>query len=216
MFKQFAFLTTLAVSAPAVSQTAASQPQTTTSRSNTLVDMMVHETGTVEHGGFGAPVYKATSIDGKNVNVFGGRGAWMINRTYFLGGFGYGLTSEIGARKDNRNGKLSLGYGGILGGYNLYTDDLFHASFLLQLGAGQIGIDIGDEDLALADQADDEDSDQFSVIEPEVLLETNVTRYFRIGVGTSYRIARGVDGDILSTGDVEGWSGVLAFNFGTF
>jgi hypothetical protein len=188
--------------------------QTVTSeKPETLLDSMNLSSGPVVHGGFGAPVYKFTNLGGKGVNLFGGRGAWLVNRTYFLGGFGYGLVSDIGAD----NGNLDMGYGGLMAGYNLLTNKMVHATFLLQAGSGELNVSKADDErLGLADFESSAKRDRFSVIEPEVLVETNITRFFRIGVGAGYRYVSGIDDNILPETQVSGWAGTVAFNFGRF
>ena len=51
----------------------------------------------VTHGGFGGPVIKYTQIKGEPAVLVGGRGGWIINHTFIIGGGGYGLVNDIKA-----------------------------------------------------------------------------------------------------------------------
>lgn len=55
--------------------------------------------GEIENGGFGGPVVKVTSINGESAVFVGGRGGWIINHTFVLGGAGYGLVTNVNAKK---------------------------------------------------------------------------------------------------------------------
>ena len=44
--------------------------------------------GKIESGGFGAPVWKITQINGETAMLTGGRGGWIINHTFVIGGGG--------------------------------------------------------------------------------------------------------------------------------
>ena len=49
----------------------------------------------IESGGFGAPVVKMTSMMDEFAVLLGGRGGWILNRTFVLGGGGYGLVNDV-------------------------------------------------------------------------------------------------------------------------
>lgn len=195
---------------PAISQTASAE------RPRTMLQAMNIGTGQMVHGGFGAPVYKYSRIGSSDVNFFGARGAWLVNRTYMLGGFMYGLASDITANVGGKSGNLDMQYGGALAGYNFFTNRVIHASLLLQAGAGELKVPQEETQVGLVATESSPTRDRFSVVEPEVLLETNVTRILRVGVGTSYRTVSGVGDRVLSKKDIEGWTGTLAFNIGSF
>lgn len=51
--------------------------------------------GEVSHGGFGGPAVKFTSVNGDFGIMVGGRGGWIIDHTFVIGGGGYGLLNDI-------------------------------------------------------------------------------------------------------------------------
>lgn len=53
--------------------------------------------GDIETGGFGGPVVKYTSIYNQKALMVGGRGGWIINHSFVIGGGGYGVVTEVDA-----------------------------------------------------------------------------------------------------------------------
>jgi len=58
--------------------------------------------------------------------------------------------------------------------------------------------------------------DSFFVIEPSVHVNLNVTTFFRIAAGVSYRYVSGLNSTLSTNADLSGPSGVLTFKFGMF
>jgi hypothetical protein len=169
--------------------------------------------GDRRHGGFGAPVVKFTEIDSRFGVLVGGRGGWIIDGSIVIGGGGYALANGTNFEHVTNGagdpGGIEMGYGGLELGYVLRPDERVHLSLGLLIGGGGLA---WEEDSPGDDRADD----AFFVAEPEVDAVVNVTRSFRVGVGVSYRLARGVELLDLRDGDVSGLAAVLAFNFGGF
>lgn len=168
--------------------------------------------GSVSHGGFGGPVVKISSIN-NGLGVFvGGRGGWIINfhpdHAFVFGGGGYGLSTDIEIDDVMLSGEpvyLKLGYGGLELEYVNRTRNLVHFSVYTLIGGG--GANYNEED---------QNGDTFFVIEPGVNALFNVTDFFRIGGGVSYRLISGVNLDGVSDTDLSGASVVLTFKFGSF
>ena len=53
--------------------------------------------GQLEYGGYGGPVVKFTTINNDWEVMVGGRGGWIINHSFVLGGGGYGLVTDVEA-----------------------------------------------------------------------------------------------------------------------
>lgn len=173
--------------------------------------------GDVSHGGFGGPVLRFGSVDGSGAVWVGGRGGWIINfsnqHSISLGGGGYGLVTEHRlpqpfdpARKE----LAAIGYGGIEMEYTNRTYRLVHMTASTLIGAG--GITVRDENMEHLD----DDADAFFVFEPGVHAELNVTSFFRISGGLSYRFTSGIDYGGFRDGDFSGPNAVLTFKFGAF
>jgi hypothetical protein len=172
--------------------------------------------GEISHGGFGGPVVKFTSLNGDFGVLVGGRGGWIIDHTFVLGGGGYGLANNIGVGKTLNGNDLSLnfGYGGFEMEYIQNSDELIHYSAYLLIGAGNVSYRYWDNEL---NDKDDFDNDQFFIAEPAVNVELNITSFFRLNAGLSYRFITGANYDNnIDDSDLQGLSGVLTLKFGKF
>lgn len=173
--------------------------------------------GHIEHsGGFGGPVVRFTKIGPhSDMGVMvGGRGGWIINHSFIIGGGGYGLTSEHdpSAWEENyEDYRMNIGYGGLFFGYTRHSDKLFHYSIETMIGWGGVDYSKFEDD----DQYEN-NGDSFVVLEPGVNLEMNVTRFFRICVGATYRYIQGVNYHRITDEDLSGLTGQLVFRFGSF
>ena len=163
-----------------------------------------------EHGGFGGPVVKITTFDFEPGILVGGRGGWILDHQLTVGGAGYGLAKNL--RKEDgdysENSQLGFGYGGFELGFIFGSDKLVHGSLHALIGGG--GLSLWDPD------AETTDSGSYFVFEPELNLELNVTKFFRIGLGVGYRLVAGDDFYEYDYLDLSGVTGTLAFEFGKF
>ena len=168
--------------------------------------------GNIESGGFGGPVVKFTEIKDEFGLLVGGRGGWIINHTFVIGGGGYGLaTQNIKADFVDFKGRrpyLEMGYGGLELEYIHNSSKLFHFSVQALIGAGGATYNNG------SSKSDSDDA--FFIAEPGVNAMLNIATVFRIGLGVSYRFVSGVDLNDLSDEDLRGPSAVLTFKFGQF
>jgi hypothetical protein len=156
--------------------------------------------------GFGGPFMNFTSFDKDFAYMMGGGGGIIINN-FMIGGYGIGLANTL--YFDDSDDEISFGHGGFWFGYQLMPHKLVHPVIQVQLGWG--GLNSKDRYGALIDNLD-----KLFIITPIVEVEMNITRFFRIGLGGSYRIAAFADNNILSAGDMSGPGANLAFKFGWF
>ncbi len=177
--------------------------------------------GPVESGGFGGPSLRITKINGEVAVLVGGRGGWIINHVFMIGGAGYGLVTRTAAKTPGLLGEkdLDIGYGGLEMEYYSNPSDLVHLSVRLLLGGGGVAYR---EDVMVSSHRD---MDGFFVAEPGISVNLNVTHFFRISAGASYRFVTGVDtpNDLLghpapltSNADLSGPSALLTLKFGKF
>ena len=169
--------------------------------------------GDIESGGFGGPVIKVTNINGENAVIAGGRGGWIINHSFVLGGGGYGLVTDVNAKvKDLNHQYVEMGYGGLEIEYIASSDDIIHLSIGLLVGGGGIGYKHEDNEVFNTSH----NTKSFFVIEPSADANLNVTRFFRIAAGASFRYVSGLKSVISTSADLSGLSAVLTFKFGKF
>jgi len=170
------------------------------------------------HGGYGGPVIATTQI-GPNSDtavLVGGHGGWLINHQFIIGGGGYGVvnTIDVDWQETPVPMQMQLGYGGIYLGYIRNPNTLTH--FMVDALIGWGGAGIHDKDWENTEEDDMYASDAFFVLEPGVHLELNVTDFFRVMVGATYRHIEGADVAGLTDENLSGLSGKLTFKFGSF
>ena len=169
--------------------------------------------GEIESGGFGGPVIKVTQLNSEDALLVGGRGGWIINHTFVLGGAGYGLVTNVKARQtDTVHQYIEMGYGGLDLEYIPASNNLLHLSVGLLIGGGGVGYK-------------DEENDSFNshhqmrgffILEPAANINLNVTHFFRIATGVSYRYVSGLTSTLSTNADISGPSGVFTLKFGKF
>jgi hypothetical protein len=170
----------------------------------------------VHHGGFGGPVVKFTTINGEFGTLVGGRGGWLINHTVSLGIGGYGLVNNIKTGGVLHGGDAYLGFG--YGGFELEVivshNKLVHFTVLGLIGGGSVYS--RQKNHWGWDPDNGYNHTAIFVGEPGANLELNVTTFFRINAGISYRFVSGSDFASITDSDLSGLSGVLTLKFGSF
>lgn len=163
-------------------------------------------------GGYGGPVWKVGSVNGKTGLFAGGRGGWIINHKFVIGGGGYGIITEVETELTSADGKtlfLDMDYGGFEMEYIHNSDKLIHWTFHTMLGSGSVK-------LVENDPRNHIDDDKMFIIEPSLNVVFNIMSWFRIGVGMSYRAVFGVEMADISSADLGGPSGLIILKFGSF
>ena len=94
----------------------------------------------IESGGFGAPVVKFTQVNGEFGVLVGGRGGWIINHVFVLGGGGYGLVNDIWVRGFVPEPRLQFGYGGIELEGIIASNSLVHFTVVGLVGGGGVSV----------------------------------------------------------------------------
>ena len=177
--------------------------------------------GEITQGGFGAPVIKFTSINKQFGVLVGGKGGWIIDHTIILGAGGYGLANnvEVVDIGDGRGPFLNFGYGGFDMEYIINWGKVVHTSLNLLIGGGAVShrnnYIVLDWNLNTSNFGTI-NTDNFFIAEPEINIEVNIVKFFRINIGASYRIISGVNLDGLRNSDFSGPSVVMTLKFGKF
>ena len=212
----------------------AAKAEDTAPKSNTLIGF-----DKIHNGFYAGPELKAFPILNDIGAAIGGRGGWIINNCFSIGGAGYGLVSEV--KSDNVNfryynnttsawqdtlmtGYLHIGWGGLFLEYINSSSSLVHFTVNALVGGGNAGY--SEERMHNMDnnnmwQRDGEfrsnNHTEFFVFEPGASAELNVTDFFRISAGVSYRMVSrmGTLGN-LKASDLSAVSGNLMFKFGLF
>ncbi|MFK7952587.1 MAG: hypothetical protein AB8B73_07045 [Ekhidna sp.] len=172
---------------------------------------------------FGAMDLKVGNFMGERALVAGAYGGFIINRRYLFGVAGYGLVTNVefeGTVPNHpapKNLNLHGGYGGVLIGPTIAHKELIHLSMPIILGVGSF--EVVDKNYFASNVADSEftiENSIFFVVEPGIQLEFNITKYFRIAAGVTYRYISGTELANVTDKKVTNTSGVLSFRFGRF
>jgi len=138
-------------------------------------------------GGYGAFSTGYTTIDNYHGLLFGGRFSWIASHSVGIGFGATGFINEFHYEPSiDRDVFLTGGYGGLYVEPILFPRLPVHLSFPVLLGAGGISFISKDDDVFNDNFI--EDSKAFLIIEPSAELELNLTKFFRLAFGVSYRL----------------------------
>ena len=161
-------------------------------------------------GGFGGPILEFGNIKGEFVTSVGGGGGVIID-DFFIGGYGVGSVENLRYNFNNNDFRMDLAHGGLWLGYTPNSFRIFHPFVSTKIGWGfadfqenRIGINFTN-------------GDGIFVLNPEVGLELNLTKFFRIAGTIGYRWVTDVDQlQDYSDKDFTSLTGQLTFRFGWF
>ncbi|MCD4736961.1 MAG: hypothetical protein K8R53_13030 [Bacteroidales bacterium] len=180
-------------------------------------------------GGYGAPELRLTTINNETSLMMGGRGGWIIGHSFVIGGGGCGLvtnnifeyTERIEGMDSTRNYNIDMGYGGLLLEYIAFPKSAVHIAVPVLIGAGGANLsyeiyNINDPQWNDWNKWEYVESSAFFFVEPGLEVEFNMTKFFRLNMGASYRFVEGTDLKRLSDDDLTGMSFNLTLKFGKF
>ncbi|UCB52819.1 MAG: hypothetical protein JSV10_01640 [Candidatus Zixiibacteriota bacterium] len=166
----------------------------------------------LEHTGFFAVVAKMGPVVGQTELMGGFRAGWIIDHTLAIGGGIYILTEAPLAREigPGRREDLDYRYMGLEVEYIHNSSKQTHLSFYTLVGGGDVKYE------KHVFYLDGSERDQFFITEPGMNVIFNVTKFFRIGIGGSYRFTGDVELRGLSNSDMDGFSANLTLKVGKF
>ena len=190
--------------------------------------------GQTANGGYGSFSIGYTNMNDQGAILIGGRGAWIANHHFSLGLAGYGFYSNL-ENSDNyyenpSEYSITGGYGGLLFEPIVAPFSPVHVSFPMIFGAG--GATAANWEYYNYNYGYDNyyyNGDWFLVFEPGVDVEFNLTKFFRVALGVSYRLASDInlqykyfdDANVEQTINIpenvlNGFNYNLCFKFGWF
>lgn len=171
--------------------------------------------GDIRHGGFGSLVFGVTSVNGQAAYLTGTRGAWSLRfadgQTLHIGLAGYSTENGFDAVNVNNASlpELDLHYGGFETEYLNNSNSLIHYGGQLLVGAGTVRYRDRVPDLAKR-------SDSIFTIQPGANIHLNITNWFRINGGVTYRLVNGSSLEGTSNSELSGFSAIIGLRFGWF
>jgi hypothetical protein len=166
----------------------------------------------VESGGFGGPVWRLAQLNGETAAMSGGRGGWVINHTFVLGGGGYGTDSDVKTTLLGQGGKplyLGMSCGGLEIEYINRSRRLVHWTVRSLFGGGELRLNE-------RNTSNETITDGFGIVDADFNAEINVVKWMRVNAGAGYRLVFGVETAGLGNSDIGGAFGQVTLKFGKF
>jgi len=170
-------------------------------------------------GGYTAFTAGYSVVDNQHAVLFGGRFGWLTSHSLGVGLGATGFINEFHFEPSiDKEVFLAGGYGGIYIEPILFPRSPVHLSFPVLFGAGGISYVSKESDI---NNNMIEDSEAFLLIEPAAEIELNLTKFFRLALGVSYRLPTsfnvGLSGTPSANAEsIEGLSYTMSFKFGKF
>lgn len=158
--------------------------------------------------GFGAVLFSMTPIDGSLSTLTGGGGAVLFDNSFFIGGYGLGLTGNKETQISGETYSSSFGHGGFWLGYNIKPENLVHFGIDTKLGWGSITT----KSNALVES----DEDDVFVFSPGFFAEANIAYWFKVNAGLGFQKTIGVDNGFFQPSDFDGPAFNISLLFGWF
>jgi hypothetical protein len=177
----------------------------------------------VKVGAYGALGGAYTRFMGRDSGLVSLEGALLVDHRFSIGLVGYGFTRTPRGPDDydGTRRELGAGYGGVAIRYSWLSSLPIYPTFGVVLGGGAVSLhrdaDYYDDDHHDWDD-DDWDSDRldpFLLVQPELAVQANATRWLRLGVNVGYRFTGGVGRFGLEERDLNGVvaGGTIAFGW---
>jgi hypothetical protein len=200
-----------APAAPSIPKASHPEPERPQPEMETLIS------GDIAKGGYGGPLLMYSRVLDRDALFFGGKGGWIVNHRFVLGGGGFGMTTRVpapaGAPEVGEDLRLEFGYGGVWLEYIFLPEKVFHATVGTLLGGGGVSYNR----LRRTDRAAREvESDTVFIIDPVLSAEVNVIRFLRVSAGVGYRYVGSVDLTGLRKEDLSGFTASVMLRFGRF
>lgn len=173
--------------------------------------------GKLSMGGFAGPLLHFTSANDKGVVLAGASGAVLLNRRFFVGGYGLTMLTEnnMMTAPNGEDYELDFSHGGLWLGYVFFPESPVHFAVSSLVGFGETSLDRTPYDVGMGSPYYE---DQFFVISPQAELELSLTSFMRFGVGAGFRVVSGAEipETVLDNGTLSGPFASFSLKFGSF
>ena len=151
--------------------------------------------GNISVTGFGGPFVGFNGIADKFAVFAGGGGAALFNQQFFFGGYGMGLSTkhyreDLSNITHIENPKIKFGHGGFWLGYIHQYYNAVHFGVSTKLGWGKIFII---DEYYYKEASQIKGADFVFVVNPQLDMELNFTKWLKMNIGLGYQITSGID-----------------------
>ena len=165
---------------------------------------------TADLGFFIAPSFGYTQIDGSDVSLFNLRSGVIFNDKFSLGGYFNTSMNEIRPQSELLpNTYMDYWTVGGFAEYTLHSSKVFHLTFPLYIGYGEVELDSDTGMINLGEE-------NFFQVEPAAILEVNLHKNVRFNFGVGYRIVNQMNYRNLDQTDMSGVTGYAGLKVGLF
>ena len=162
----------------------------------------------VSFGGFGGYMLDYSTVGGELLFMNGGGGGVLLNRKFFLGGFGLSSANTVDIDFGEYN-RMNFGYGGLWLGYLFFPEKAVHLGIDSKFGWG--GVTYRESGIFGS-----RNTDGIYVVNPSAFVAMNVTKWFKIQAGGGYRLVQGANDRYFNNEQLSGINMNLSFQFGWF
>ena len=168
--------------------------------------------------GFGSFDMKYTNLIDRPSLIIGAQGGVLLDHHFYVGGAGYGLATNVQfeSNQDGETYNLKGGYAGVMLGGVIAPSSIVHLYIPVLVGAGSFDVSDPDYNLGGFPREITIESSAFFVIEPGLQLDINIARFFRLGLGGSWRFVEGSEFNLVNNDDLSNWAAEISFRFGRF
>ena len=168
--------------------------------------------------GFGSFDMKYSNLVDRPALIIGAQGGVLLDHHFYVGGAGYGLSTNVQfeSSQDGESYNLKGGYAGIMLGGVIAPSSIVHLYIPVLVGAGNFDVSDPDYNLGGFPREVTIENSAFFVIEPGLQLDINITRFFRLGLGGSWRFIEGSELNTVNNDDLSNWAAEISFRFGRF
>jgi len=159
---------------------------------------------------FVTPTYGLTQMDGSNAALFNLRTGISLQDKFSFGGYFNTSLNQIRPQSETlQNVYMDYWSVGGFAEYTLLPKNVFHLTFPLYIGYGEVQMDNENGNTGLSEA-------NFFQIEPSALLEVNLHKYIRFNIGAGYRFISQMDYRNFDQSDISGLTGYIGLKIGLF
>jgi hypothetical protein len=158
---------------------------------------------------FISPTFQYSEIALQNSAIPGIRAGVIISEKITVGALYNFTLNNLHLPEQNGSGKFTMQWGGLHFEYTLWPRQKIHLTFPLSAGLCKIRT-TGNTTDSLAGNP------SFIFAEPGLMMEINIWKYAKLGIGTSYRYTGKVSHNFFTSSDISGFAAIVSVKFGMF